>query len=94
MSKTHDAVVDDMLEQVVNICRIGAQPGGSQLLDALFPGTLSAVRSAEQAQDELQDRPIVIRTCPVCRFPHPSDIACKPGEARDNGGTLTRREDL
>lgn len=32
--------------------------------------------------------------CPVCRWPHPADQACKPGEARDNGPTLTRREDL
>ena len=32
--------------------------------------------------------------CPVCRQPHPADVACKPGEARDNGYTLTRREEL
>lgn len=71
---------DDTLDVIVDICRIGAQPGGSQLLDALFPGTLSAVRSAEPVRDELQDRPIVIRTCPVCRSPHPADVTCKDGE--------------
>lgn len=71
---------DDTLDLIVDICRIGAQPGGSQLLDALFPGTLPAVSSAEPDQDELQDRPLVIRTCPVCRMPHPADVACKPGE--------------
>lgn len=35
-----------------------------------------------------------VMVCPCCRMPHPSDVACKPGEARDNGPTLTRREDL
>lgn len=35
-----------------------------------------------------------VTVCPVCRWPHPSDVACKPGEARDNGPTFTRRDDL
>lgn len=30
--------------------------------------------------------------CPVCRSPHPADVACKPLEKSDNGYTLTRRE--
>lgn len=79
---------DDFFNLAADICRIGAQPGGPQILDALFPGTLSAVRSAEAAQKRPQP------TCPVCRFPHPSDVACKPGEARDNGGTLTHRSEF
>lgn len=53
--------------------------------------TPTQLRSAEQVQDEVQDRPIVIRTCPVCRSPHPADVACKPLERLDNGPTLERR---
>lgn len=86
-----DQHIGSLLETIVDICRIGAQPGGKYLLEAMYPGTLDAV---ERAQEGIQDRPIVIRTCPVCRMPHPADIACKPGEARDNGPTLTRRDDL
>lgn len=50
--------------------------------------TPTQLRSAEAAQKRPQP------TCPVCRSPHPSDIACKTGEARDNGGTLTHRSEL
>lgn len=75
---------DDFFNLCADICRIGAEPGGSQILEALFPGTASAVTRAEAAPTR----------CPVCRQPHPADVACKPLEASDNGPTLTRREDL
>lgn len=71
---------DDFFELCADICRIGAQPGGSHILDALFPGTISAVRSAEQAQKRPQP------DCPCCRMPHPSSDPCKPLELHDNGG--------
>lgn len=69
--------VDLMLDNIVNICRIGASPGGPQLLEALFPGTQEAVRKAQEPR---------VQRCPCCRTVHPNDIACKALERLDNGG--------
>ena len=37
---------DDLLAELENICRIGAAPGGKQILEALYPGTVQAVIKA------------------------------------------------
>lgn len=71
---------DELHEMLANICRIGAQPGGNLVLEALFPGTLEAVKKATKPRGD----------CPICRMPHPGDVPCKPLEAFDNGPRLYR----
>lgn len=36
--------------------------------------------------------PKPVPVCPCCRMPHPADVACKPGELRDNGPQTFSRD--